>query len=113
MGKTMQKTRKNRVYSAEFKMKIMRELQSGKTMTLLAREYQLHESQISRWNEIYKQSPHDAFTYKRKKNVDAARMAELERTIGRLHVENDILKEASKLLEEKLYQIRKSKSVEL
>lgn len=112
MGKIMQRTRKNRVYSAEFKMKIIRELQSGKTMTVLAREHQLHENQISRWNDAYKKSPHDAFTYKRKKNVDLSRMAELERTIGRLHVENDILKEASKLLEEKLYQIRKSRSVE-
>ncbi len=107
----MQKTTKKRKqYSRKFKISIIQELESGKPRSQVAREYEIDESQISRWHADYKTSGQDAFTRKKKKDRDAARIAELERTVGRLHVENDILKQASSIIEEKLKQLRKLKS---
>ncbi len=51
----------------------------------------------------------DAFTKKKKQKDATAKAAELERIIGRLHIENDILKQAMTLLEENLHQYRKEK----
>lgn len=107
----MQKTTKKRKnYSREFKLNIMRELESGKSKSQIAREYDIDDSQISRWLADYRISAQDAFTRKKKKSKDAARIAELERMVGRLHVENDILKQASSIIGEKLKQLRKIKS---
>lgn len=107
----MQKTTKKRkYYTREFKLNIMRELNSDKPKTQIAREYEIDESQISRWQDDYRTYAQGAFSRRKKKDKDASRIAELERMVGRLHVENDILKQASSIIEEKLKQIRKLKS---
>jgi len=106
----MQKTAKKRKrYSRDFKLSIMRELATGRPASELARLYDIDEGQISKWSKEYREAPHDAFMGKKKKTTDAAQIAHLERIIGRLHVENDILKKASLLIEEKLVDIRKAR----
>lgn len=98
--------KKRRRFSREFKISIIRELESGKPMAQVSREHEIHEAQIYNWQREYRAAPSDAFTKKRAKNADDQKIAQLEKTIGRLYVENDILKKASAYLEEKLQRIK-------
>lgn len=86
----------------------MRELEIGKSNAEVAREYGIGESQISKWYKAYRKDGDNAFQRKKQTNKEAAKIAELERIVGRLHIENDILKRVSGVLGGKLRQLRKS-----
>ncbi len=100
-------TKRRRNFSCEFKLQIMRELERGKSNAHVAREHELREGQVSKWYAAYRKGGEDAFKRKKKKNNDVVKIADLEQMVGRLHVENDILKRVSGSLEDKLSQLRK------
>ena len=89
-----------RKFTKDFKLQLIHELKGGKDIGVLAREYNIHEEQISRWRREYEKSPQEAFMPKKDKLKDDNSVAQLERMIGRLHMENDILKKALESLEE-------------
>ena len=98
--------KKRRRFSRDYKISLIRELESGKSMAQVSREHEIHEAQIYNWQAEYRAAPSDAFTKRRKKHADDERIAQLEKTIGRLYVENDILKKASAFLEERLQRVK-------
>ncbi len=105
-----QLVRKRRNFTKDYKIKVLREIEGGRTLTQVAREHEVHASVICRWQRDYLKDSQDAFTKKKKQKDATAKAAELERIIGRLHIENDILKQAMTLLEENLHQYRKRKN---
>ncbi len=93
--------RQPRQFNAQFKFDIVMQLVKGeKTITELCREHQLKDSLVYRWrDELLARGPQ---VYEKPANTgttaDQARIAELERMIGRLTMELDVLKKASSLL---------------
>ncbi len=57
MGKTTR-----RRYTREFKISIIRELESGKNPAQLSRENNIHPAMISRWRQEYEKDPDAAFS---------------------------------------------------
>ena len=87
-----------RKFSREFKITAVRELEQGKTLAEVARAGQVDPSMVYRWYKAWEKDPQNAFH--REPGVSPqSREAELERTIGRLTLENDFLKRALLKLE--------------
>jgi transposase len=90
---------KRRRFTREFKLQVVRELEAGKTPAQAAREYQVHPTVIARWRQEHLQYAERAFTGNGRLYKDEARVAELERMIGQLTMENALLKKALLRLE--------------
>jgi len=91
-----------RKFTREFKLTALRQLAAGKSFAQLARELELHENVLRRWQREYYEQPSRAFMGKGqgRLRVGFDREAELERKIGQLTLENDFLKKALQRLEE-------------
>ena len=89
-----------RRFTREFKLEALRELAGGKSFARLARELELHENVLRRWQREYEKEPGRAFPGKGQGRVWLDREAELERKIGQMTLENDFLKKALERLEE-------------
>ena len=83
-----------RRFSREFKLQVLRELEGGKSMVEVCREYDLTRYLVSRWKREHDENPGMAFAGNGKTCKDEARVRELERLVGRLYAENDFLKRA-------------------
>jgi len=83
-----------RRFSREFKLRVLRELEGGKSVAQVCREHDLTRFLVSRWRREYDENPGAAFAGNGKTCKDEARIAELERLVGRLCAENDFLKRA-------------------
>ena len=94
----MRSRRRRRRISKEFKIAAVRELESGKSVAEVARACQVDASMLHRWRVAWEEDPGKAFSEERAVSA-ASREAELERTIGRLTLENDFLKRALLKLE--------------
>ena len=92
--------RRRRVFSTEFKLHVLKEVQSGKTQAELARKYQILPKVISRWACEYEIYAEEAFGGRGNDFKSSARMAELERKIARLETENKLLKKALSQLDQ-------------
>ena len=91
--------RKRRTFTSEFKAKIVLEIISGeKGISEACREYQLSPVLVSKWRTEFIENAAVIFEKSQKGNDDQNRMAELERMVGRLSLENDMLKKASSIL---------------
>ncbi len=88
-----------RRHTREFKISIIRELESGKKLAQLSRENNLHPTMISRWKLEYRKNPESAFNGNGNTYKETARIHELERLVGKLYAENDFLKKALSTLE--------------
>ena len=90
---------KRRSFTREFKLQVLREIEAGKTQNQVAREYQLSDSVITRWRAQFLKYKEKAFAGRGKAYTDDARISELERMVGRLTMENDLLKKLLRKLE--------------
>src|SRR6202162_5692465 len=84
-------------YSRELKIATMRELDAGKSMAHVAREYQLSPSRLDVWKAEGRAKGELAFPGqggRPQAKSDAERMAQLERKIGQQTMEIDFLKKA-------------------
>jgi len=92
----MSKERKQ--FSREFKIKVVLAYESGVSAVELSRQFEIHPNVIYNWSREYRKDPGKAFTSSTHSvdPSDAAerRIAELERMLGRLSLENDFLKKA-------------------
>ncbi len=89
---------RGRTHSREFKLEIVRQIATGqKRPAQVCREYQLAESLLLRWRREYEQRGEEAFLPKQPSREEAleARIAELERLIGQLTIENSVIKKLS------------------
>jgi len=88
------------VYSRDLKITTMRALDAGASTGELARKYQLSPKLLERWRSEWRARGESAFPGIGRRSADpslmedARRIAELERKIGQLTVENDFLKKA-------------------
>ncbi len=86
----MTKARTN--YTKEFKMAIMSQVESGIPVAQVARENGIHPQLVFRWKKEYLENPEKAFSGPGHPYKEQARIAEYERTIGRLYAEVEFLK---------------------
>ena len=88
------------VYSRDLKIAVMRALDAGSRPGEIARKYQLSPKLLERWRGEWRAKGELAFPGVGRRGTDmptlddARRIAELERKIGQLTMENDFLKKA-------------------
>ena len=88
------------VYSRDLKIAAMRALDAGATNGEIARKYQVSPHLLERWRGEWRAKGDLAFPGLGRRGIslsavdDARRIAELERKIGQLTMENDFLKKA-------------------
>ena len=88
------------VYSRDLKITAMRALDAGATTGELARKYQLSPKLLERWRGEWRARGDAAFPGIGRRGAglsaldDAHRIAELERKVGQMTMENDFLKKA-------------------
>ena len=101
---------KRRLFTREFKLQVLREIEAGKSVAQASREHQLHPTLISKWQKQHSQYAEQAFSGHGNSYKDEARLAELERMIGQLTMENALLKKALLRLEALAASTSKSSS---
>ena len=93
---------KRRQFTRDFKLQVLREIEAGKSIAQASREHQIHPSLICRWQKQHTQYADRAFSGNGSIYKYEARIAELERMIGQLTMENALLKKALQRLEEQV-----------
>lgn len=86
----MKKTRQR--YNRDFKISVLVELDAGKPLAQVAREYGIHPSLPCRWKTELAENPEKAFRGNGNKYKDQARIAELEQLLGHAHAKIELLK---------------------
>jgi transposase len=96
-------SKERRTYTAQFKLETVLEGMRGeKSIAQICRERGIKDTLYYKWRDQFTSQALQIFEDKRRPMVSedsSQRIAELERMVGRLAVENDILKKASSLLE--------------
>lgn len=92
-------TQKRRTFSAEFKLDtVMEGLRGQKSIAQICREREITEPLYYKWKQRFEERVLEIFEDERQRkpaaNDDAQRIAELERMVGRLTMEVEILKKA-------------------
>jgi transposase-like protein len=113
----------SRVFSAEFRVSVAERMLNGESATTLSSELQIKRSVLYRWRDRYRKEGAAGLNRRRGRPPGAAtearaaqqsaeapagtsasssdgRVAELERRLGRLALENDFLREAFKRVKE-------------
>ena len=85
-------TRHRTFYTREFKLAILSQVESGIPIAQVARENGLYPALVGRWRKEYIENPEKAFSGSGIPYKDQARIAELERMVGKLYAENEFLK---------------------
>jgi transposase len=88
-----------RIYSRDLKLAAMREIDTGRTITEVARQLELSPKLLERWRGEWAARGEMAFPGIGRRSVptglsELKRIGELERKIGQLTMENDFLKKA-------------------
>jgi transposase-like protein len=84
---------KRRTFSAEFKAKVVLELISGKrSLTEASREYSIKDKVLSRWKQEFVAHATQLFEQPQEVQEKDARIAELERMVGRLTMQIELQK---------------------
>ena len=93
-------TLSRRKFSAEFKLRALRQIEAGASMAAVARRHEIHPTLLSKWRQQLRRDPERAFQRNRHGHDEQAHVDELERMVGRLTMENALLKKALARLEE-------------
>ncbi len=87
-----------RSFTPQFKTRVVLEvLTKLKSMGQVCREYDLKEQVVTRWKAEFLERAPTLFAPDQQREQDQARIAELERLVGRLTMELEIAKKASQL----------------
>jgi len=95
-----------RKFTKEEKLKVVQEVESGKSVAEVSRGHEITASMVYRWQREHERNPNHAFKGKGNAITTEARNAELERTVGRLYLENEFLKKVQQALQTKLARIK-------
>jgi transposase-like protein len=91
--------RTRRIFTAEFKAKVVLEIISGsKSVAEACREYSLKADLLSHWKSQFLSNASKVFESVLEVDPQQARIAELERLAGKQSLEMEILKKALTLL---------------
>ena len=83
----------HRTYTSEFKVRVVMELITGKkSLGEASREYGIKDSVISRWRQEFMERAPQIFEQPGSKDIQAERIAELERMLGRMTVQLEMAK---------------------
>jgi transposase len=94
---------KHRSFTPEFKAQVVLEVLTGvKSASDACQHYQLKPEMLSRWKTQFLERAATVFEREDQNNPTLARVAELERLVGRLALELEVSKKASSLLESHL-----------
>lgn len=89
---------KPRKFTPEFKAKVVLELLSGnKSSAELCRQHQLAPQLLAHWKATFLERAAVVFGSEESRSQEATRIAELERLVGQLTLEAQILKKATTL----------------
>lgn len=89
----------HRKFSAQFKAEVVLGLLSGtKSSAELCREHQLSSQLLGQWKTTFLERAASVFVDRLPQSGEAQRIAELERLVGRLTLEAEILKKATSIL---------------
>ena len=92
--------RTRRTFTKEFKLGILAEVDAGATIAQAARKHGVHPETLRLWKRQESKYGDRAFAGHGNAYTDEARIAELERTIGQLTIENRFLKKLNATLKE-------------
>ena len=97
-------SKKRRTYSAEFKLEtVMAGLRGDKPIAQICRERNITDSLYYKWRDQFKTHAPEIFARQDQQDQvvseQEARIADLERMVGKLAMENEILKKASHWLD--------------
>lgn len=91
--------RKQRKFSPEFKLNVVLEGYATGNWSATAQRHSLHITQIRIWKKQLLKEGARTFLPKRKKmTVEQRKIDQLERIIGRIAIENELLKKTQELL---------------
>ncbi len=93
--------KKRRKFSKDFKLDtVMEGIRGEKSIAQICRERDITDSLYYKWRDIFIENAEEIFEDRRenRKEENEDRIAELERMVGRLTMENDILKKAKSWL---------------
>ena len=96
--------RKRRNFSPEFKFEtVLEALRGEKSAAQICRERDINENLLSRWKQEFLEQGASLFARSERaattQNENEARIAELERMVGKLTMQIEVLKKASSLWE--------------
>ena len=86
-----------RSFTKEFKHSVIQQLDSSSPAEI-CREHNIHMNMLHRWKKEYESNPSDAFQGNGKLWKEEAKIAQYERLIGQLYLENDLLKKRTEHL---------------
>jgi transposase-like protein len=90
--------RKRRSFNAEFKAKVVLELISGKKgLAEASREYNIKDTVLSRWKQEFMANATQVFEQPQDVQEKEARIAELERMVGKLTMQIELQKKVLSL----------------
>ena len=92
-------TLSRRKFSAEFKLRAVRQVEAGASVAAVARRYEIHPTLLSKWRQQLRRDPERAFQRNPEPHDEQAQVSELEQVVGRLTMENALLKKALARLE--------------
>ena len=93
--------RTRRIFTSEFKAKVVLQLISGeKSLAEICRKHKLNQQMVSRWKTEFLQNAPNIFERKKGYSEEQQRIAELERILGRKTMELEIAKKAYSILEQ-------------
>lgn len=93
--------KKRRKYSTDFKLDtVMEGIRGEKSIAQICRDRGIKDNQYYKWRDIFLEGAAEVFEDRRNiaKQENETRVAELERMIGKLAIENEILKKAKSWL---------------
>ena len=96
----MPRAKPRRVFSKEFKLQVLRDVDSGMTVAEASRVHDVHPETIRMWRRNEKKYGNRAFAGNGRAYTDEARIAQLERALGQMTLENSLLKKALAVLKE-------------
>jgi transposase-like protein len=99
---------KRRQFTREFKLQVLREVEAGKSVAQAAREFQIHPSLLNKWQRQQGRYAEKAFAGPGRAYQDEARLAELERMVGQLTMENALLKKTLQRVEGQIHSARRN-----
>jgi transposase len=98
---------KRRSFTRDYKLSVLAEVEGDRSVVEVAREHGIHANVITRWKREYAKNPDACFSGNGNMYKDEARIAKLEREIGRLHMEKEFLKKNLELLGKRVQEEKK------
>lgn len=90
---------KRRKFSAEFKAEVVLSVLTGaKSQAEVCREHRLSPQLLGNWKHQFLENAAQAFEHDQRRSEETAQVAELERMVGKLTMQLEIAKKASRIL---------------